>query len=702
MSKRLVGGFLTVFMCMCCVVFAFAEESEMPASSGIITHVLEFRMVNKTYVSQIPEVLLYLETEWNYTYAIIDRDGTAGSIYGEQISLRWHLDEPPTGAGPFAFTADVIPPDGCVFAEGVPQQLTLNYIFYDDPLPEERYTVKNILLSRGVNDSVLIRQGDEDEFADFLEMRTDLLQVIKAETGDPLGSVYLVLDEVESDVLLDTLGCYEMRYKFTLSPEDAELYTLPDEIRTVKFLVYVYDPDVLTIELENYSINWVFVMTSEEMDDTALIEFLPGGDEMLSNEALSDADWQPLVDFRMGYKYFSISREISTQMKSMYVRLTWGDKQSNILYIEDDGHVVRFDDIGGDRDGGDGSGTKPPILEQDPPSGDDNDNNDNGNSDDIGNGGRNDETDNYPPTWNQSGNRDNNSDTIKTPVVTTDQKSGDISINVMSLFEPTQQGDKTDSETNSADNALIISELPIIDDKSTSVGDTPKPETTQNEGGQTETQSTVKPTSEPQQETHFKESFGETQDIISGTRLLMMLSDMGTARFSKQGVTVTLSANTLNQLNIKDADRFSITIERIGDTEIYFFVELNDIPMTKLPGSVIMIPLHMQNDNSSLLLIDERGESYEGSYDTSISVATFTVDESGYYTIKEQTPTIENTVTQTFNDSVDTAISILPAAPTKAPTSESKTMNMPFAVVALILTATGAGGWLWRKRRFKV
>ncbi len=179
-------------------------------------------------------------------------------------------------------------------------------------------------------------------------------------------------------------------------------------------------------------------------------------------------------------------------------------------------------------------------------------------------------------------------------------------------------------------------------------------------------------------EEEFMEFFGETKDIISGTRLLLMLKDAETVRFSKQGITVSIPSEALFPHEIRDKDRFEVSIEWQSKTEFAFYVELNGVPIDHIPNTLVMVPYRLQNETAKIILTDDQGISYTGSYDTNIFVATFTIGNTGHYTINEQL-----------------SAEIPPES--KEPTSD-ESGNTPLVPLAVALPALGAGGWFLRKR----
>lgn len=129
----------------------------------------------------------------------------------------------------------------------------------------------------------------------------------------------------------------------------------------------------------------------------------------------------------------------------------------------------------------------------------------------------------------------------------------------------------------------------------------------------------------------FMEFFGETEDVISGTRLKLMLrSENGVARFSKQGLTVTLKDNVFSTEPLQDSDQIRIAIEKLKDDSFSLALTMNEKNITSIPDTIVMVPYHPKQIGSALFLQDEQGgEVSAADYDNQLAVATFTVQSTG-------------------------------------------------------------------------
>lgn len=123
------------------------------------------------------------------------------------------------------------------------------------------------------------------------------------------------------------------------------------------------------------------------------------------------------------------------------------------------------------------------------------------------------------------------------------------------------------------------------------------------------------------------EEVTETSSLLSGLRVRMM-RESGSVRFSKQGVTVTLSDAALDALALADDSRFFIELRR---TEEGFSLAavLDGAALTALPDTAVLLPC---GTAGALTLLDAAGEAVcQGTGDG--QTASFTVHETGRYAV---------------------------------------------------------------------
>lgn len=132
---------------------------------------------------------------------------------------------------------------------------------------------------------------------------------------------------------------------------------------------------------------------------------------------------------------------------------------------------------------------------------------------------------------------------------------------------------------------------------------------------------------------------------ITGAELRLMLETSDVARFSCNGITVNCSATSLDALGISDQDVLEISIVPDGKGGFTLSISLNGTSITELVGMEIMIPFTATSDSPALSLIDANGTLITtGTYDCTKNLATFIIDQTGYYSIADENA-LDNTTT---------------------------------------------------------
>lgn len=213
------------------------------------------------------------------------------------------------------------------------------------------------------------------------------------------------------------------------------------------------------------------------------------------------------------------------------------------------------------------------------------------------------------------------------------------------------------------------------------------------------------PVKEPEEP--FYEEVTDTYSLLSGTRLLMM-RESGAVRFSKQGVTVTLSEAVLDAMALTDSSRFFIELTK-EEQGFVLITELDDVPLTALPDTVVFLPCTAPADGNTLSLQNDQGEVVcTGNYDPALGVASFTVQSAGSYTVVE---TSSQPVTQPTTEtppsgeepvetpSANTQTPSEQQAPAHEETSKSSVLLAIAGTAVVAAAAICAGLPLWKRRR---
>ncbi|HIR88170.1 MAG TPA: hypothetical protein IAC96_04390 [Candidatus Fimimorpha faecalis] len=282
--------------------------------------------------------------------------------------------------------------------------------------------------------------------------------------------------------------------------------------------------------------------------------------------------------------------------------------------------------MGGDRDGGDGLGNHLPDYEQPAPT--ISDSNSHPTNEETTTAPTSDTTASSSGEFIPSLESSSIADTTNVPEVEDSslQELPSETSSIPNSTEPMQNSDSVVTESSSISQSLSDITQTIPEKmESASFSSIPNP------SHPTELDSS------PYSSSEFIEKFGETTDLISGSRILLMLhSGHGTAVFSKQNITVTLQENSLSTYNIQQSDELQITIERLGNYSFRFLFWINDYSVNELPQICYKIPYQATSKDSQFSISHSSGETIPvQSYDSKKSILTFTSNRTGTFTINE-------------------------------------------------------------------
>ncbi len=628
MKGRLVIFFLILVFSFSSTLSVLAEDVSEDVSPWTVTSIFFYTITRDAQVSEIPETLSQLANNFDLVLINITRDDLSKYI---EVPLRWNFDDTPTTSGTYTFYADVVIPEDWVFASWVSPQVSCICEFYDD-VQEPKIELTRLELNSLLAQCFMIPLGDEEAYGQLIDKIQRYYSTIRATTADSQDWVELVLDSTYGVDIHHEPDLYEILLYYDLKPEDANTFFLPNNLGLLRIPTYIYDPSLLCIMYSHLSDDQIIIKTSEPISDhkaAPVVEYLFGGEKHLTHKELEQGNWQPLSQDQVlhGSDYFALPRSfLALNYCSYYFRLTANERTSNILYLNDySDEIVYYDaghiDSGGDRDGGDSDGSEPPEIIQKPPI--------------------NDNSGDKLPTNNKNDRNTSSSHNQGIKLPSADQNKNPLNTDK----NPSFNGNQDTSQLNQSTPDAATDQNPL--DGRDFYSNAPKELTPSPQSVNASTNLSVDISSNAQ--TLLKklpdEFLGETQDIISGTRLLLMLEGTDAVQFSKQGITLSIPAEVLLDLNIQDTDRFVITIERQSNGELSFGMERNGTAVTSLPGTLVMVPYSIQNDTSQLVLTDQQGMDVMGSYDAALAVVTFTVDHTGFYTISEQHETATSAAT---------------------------------------------------------
>ena len=167
------------------------------------------------------------------------------------------------------------------------------------------------------------------------------------------------------------------------------------------------------------------------------------------------------------------------------------------------------------------------------------------------------------------------------------------------------------------------------------------------------------------------EFFGSDSDIISGTRLRLMLSS-GNAVFEKNGVSLTFSSDSFRNYALKDSDQFSVTIKQPAQNSITISVSLNREDLSVLNDSILTVPYTQEAD--AFYLEDETGsKTYAAQTDSVTMTASFLLPHTGTWTFYSETYGVTDATQE---------IAVVSAS------AGNKSWHIPAAICIIMLTGT--------------
>lgn len=167
------------------------------------------------------------------------------------------------------------------------------------------------------------------------------------------------------------------------------------------------------------------------------------------------------------------------------------------------------------------------------------------------------------------------------------------------------------------------------------------------------------------------EFFCSDSDIISGTRLRLMLSS-GNAVFEKNGVSLTFSSDSFRNYALKDSDQFSVTIKQPAQNSITISVSLNCEDLSVLNDSILTVPYTREAD--AFYLEDATGSKiYAAQTDSVTMTASFLLPHTGTWTFYSETDGVTDATQE---------IAVVSAS------AGNKSWHIPAAICIVMLTGT--------------
>ena len=179
----------------------------------------------------------------------------------------------------------------------------------------------------------------------------------------------------------------------------------------------------------------------------------------------------------------------------------------------------------------------------------------------------------------------------------------------------------------------------------------------------------------------------DTITAVSGKRMLLMLQQNGSARFEKQGISVTFSTDTVNGWKINAEDEIQIGIEKTSETAFSLRIFVRGEEVTEIPGTVVEFQTSVFGGIQSPDTVkaeDVQGNQYTMSYQEKQNVLRVEIGQTGDYFLTDGES--EKIGDQTVEDSVEAISDGEDIGFTEEPMPEEETENSAKQFLMIILT----------------
>ena len=126
----------------------------------------------------------------------------------------------------------------------------------------------------------------------------------------------------------------------------------------------------------------------------------------------------------------------------------------------------------------------------------------------------------------------------------------------------------------------------------------------------------------------------DTITAVSGKRMLLMIQQNGSARYEKQGISVTFSPDTVNGWKINAEDEIQIGIEKTSETAFSLRIFVRGEEVTEVPGTVVEFQISVFGGIQSPETVkaeDVQGNQYTVSYQEKQNVLRVEINQTGDY-----------------------------------------------------------------------
>lgn len=126
----------------------------------------------------------------------------------------------------------------------------------------------------------------------------------------------------------------------------------------------------------------------------------------------------------------------------------------------------------------------------------------------------------------------------------------------------------------------------------------------------------------------------DTITAVSGKRMLLMIQQNGSARFEKQGISVTFSPDTVNGWKINAEDEIQIRIEKTSETAFSLRIFVRGEEVTEVPGTVVEFQTSVFDGiqlPETVKAEDVQGNQYAVNYQEKQNVLRMEINQTGDY-----------------------------------------------------------------------
>lgn len=547
----------------------------------VLTNLPELRLVQRTSPHNTNDLLEHVFSYYRINAYVQRPDGTT-----ETITLRVNWD----CFGYDVFRVDVttpgsyteigriqLPDEQTVFGEDVPSELTIPVTVYVPDTPVEITYIQELN-----EDFIFYSSYALEQYHDVSEV-TDLLRDTWV-CEDANGHEYecpVVLDTSLVDT--DTPGLYEINGTF-LPPLHC---TFPEELEVPSFTlgVSVQAPGEPRLDCMQFSMWYLyFPWIARNMDLDSMKVWL----------SENDGEWRELCQYDEVYlteSDLSLDPYFLTEGSSYRLQVDYEGGQTGIASFDLDEGIFQFKGyIDGDRDGGDTNGIPPTPI----------------------------------PTQ------------IPTPVPTSAPTAAPTQVPTAApTAAPTQAPTIAPTQTPSAVSASSTDVVPTLAPEATpgeapAIAPTEAPSVLPTESPITEpvaTATPIPPSMRP-------------EPYLLGSEVMQMLETTGSARFSNQGILLSLPADTIKKLALTDEEQLLVTLKPSGKDGFSLDIMRNGEPISTLNDMQVTLPYAQKNAHSTLVLVDSEGkEVTQGSLSETPGLVTFTLQQTGAFSIQEHVGT---------------------------------------------------------------